>query len=190
MSQIWFTSDLHLGHNKPFLYEPRGFTNIYDHDDAIISHINNTVSHDDELYILGDLMLGDNEAGIRKIKQIKCPIHIIRGNHDSDARMELYDKCYNVIEICEGKFFKYGKYHFYLSHFPCIVSNYDEDKSLKQRMISLAGHSHYKDKFADIDKGLIYHIELDAHNNYPVSIDEIINDIKNYKRRIFNENPE
>ena len=26
---IYFSSDLHLNHNKPFLYEPRGFKDIY-----------------------------------------------------------------------------------------------------------------------------------------------------------------
>ena len=46
-------------------------------------------------------------------------------------------------------------------------------------MISLCGHSHSQDAFADWDKGLIYHVELDAHNNFPVSIDSIIKDIKN-----------
>ena len=33
-----------------------------------------------------------------------------------------------------------------------------------------------------MDKGLIYHVELDAHNCYPVSIDQIIEDIKMYRQ--------
>jgi hypothetical protein len=32
-----------------------------------------------------------------------------------------------------------------------------------------------------MNKGLIYHVELDAHNNYPVEINTIIEDIKTYK---------
>jgi hypothetical protein len=31
-----------------------------------------------------------------------------------------------------------------------------------------------------MDKGLCYHVELDAHNNYPVLLDNIIEDIKEY----------
>ena len=31
-----------------------------------------------------------------------------------------------------------------------------------------------------MNKGLIYHVELDAHNNYPVLIDDIIEDIQHY----------
>lgn len=175
---IYFTSDLHLGHLKSFLFEPRGFSNIEDHDKQIVENWNSIISEDDEVYCLGDCMLNDNENGIRLMSQLNGKIHLIRGNHDTDARIQLYSALPNVIEICEGKFFKYKKYHFYLSHFPCIVSNYDEDKPLQKRMINVCGHSHCKNRFKDMDKGLIYHAELDAHNCIPVSIDNIIEDIE------------
>ena len=45
-------------------------------------------------------------------------------------------------------------------------------------MIDLCGHTHTDDRFADFDNGLIYHVELDAHDNRPVRIDQIIEDIK------------
>lgn len=45
-------------------------------------------------------------------------------------------------------------------------------------MINLCGHAHTTNPFADMDKGLIYHVELDAHGCYPISIDDIIEDIK------------
>lgn len=178
MSNIWFCSDTHFGHNREFLYEPRGFNNIWEHDKQIIKNWNSVIQSEDEVYHLGDVMLGNNDYGLSCLKQLKGNIHIIRGNHCTDTRMKLYPECWNIVEITEGQFFKYKKYHFYLSHFPCIVSNYDADKPLKARMISLCGHSHTKDKFQDIDKGLIYHCELDAHDNYPVLIDDIIKDIK------------
>lgn len=176
---IYFTSDLHLGHQRDFLYEPRGFNNIYDHDAAIVANWNRVVGPDDDVYCLGDCMLNDNENGIKLLKQLKGKIHLVRGNHDTDSRMQLYSQCYNVVEITEGQFFKYKDYHFFLSHYPCIVSNYDADKPLKKRTVSLCGHSHTQDKFQDFDKGLIYHVELDAHNNTPVSIETILEDIKN-----------
>lgn len=176
---VWFTSDLHLGHNKPFLYEPRGFKNIQEHDNAIIENWNKIIRPNDKVYVLGDLMLNDNEAGIEKIKQLKGQIYVVRGNHDSEVRVNLYNNCNNIIKVAEGQFLRYGKYHFYLSHYPTLCSNFDNEKPLKARMISLCGHSHSQDAFADWDKGLIYHVELDAHNNFPVSIDSIIKDIKN-----------
>ena len=176
---VWFTSDLHLGHNKSFLYEPRGFKNIQEHDKAIIENWNKMIRPDDKVYVLGDLMLNDNEAGIEKIKQLKGQIYVVRGNHDSEVRVNLYNNCDNIIKVTEGQFLRYGKYHFYLSHYPTLCSNFDGDKPLKARMVSLCGHSHSQNAFKDWDKGLIYHVELDAHNNFPVSIDSIIKDIKN-----------
>lgn len=179
MGNIWFTSDLHFGHQKPFLYEPRGFKTIWDHDKKIIENWNSVVDTDDDVYVLGDLMLNNNDNGLYCIKQLKGRIHIVRGNHDSDTRMLLYKQCYNIVEITEGQFFNWHHYHFYLSHYPCICSNYDIDKPLKARYISLCGHTHTKDKFADMDKGLCYHVELDAHEGYPVKIENIVEDIKN-----------
>ena len=87
MNKIWITSDLHFGHQREFLYEPRGFTSIYDHDEEIIKNWNSVVDIDDDVYILGDIMLNDNEYGIKLFKRLKGKIHIIRGNHDTDARM-------------------------------------------------------------------------------------------------------
>ena len=181
--RIWLSSDLHLGHDRNFIWEPRGFKSVYEMNEAIVENWNSTVSEYDDIYLLGDVLLGDSEENIKYLKQLKGNIHITRGNHDSTNRIELYKKCWNVVEVNEGKFLNYHHYHFYLSHYPCLCGNYDEDKPLKAKMISLAGHYHTKDKFCDMDRGLIYHVELDAHGNKPVLLDTIIEDIKNYTKK-------
>lgn len=178
MGQVYITSDWHLGHKQPFIWEPRGFKNQYEMNEAIITNHNKVVSPDDDVYVLGDLMLNDNEEGLRCIKQMKGKLHIIRGNHDSTARIQLYSQCHNVVEITEGQYFKYKKYHFYLSHYPCLTSNNDSDKPLKARMINLCGHSHVKDPFTDWDKGTIFHCEVDSNNCYPWNLETIIELIK------------
>lgn len=180
MGNLWLTSDWHFFHSQPFIYEPRNFKNTYEMSEAIIQRHNEVVKPDDEVYCLGDLMLNDNDAGIRAIKQLKGNIHIIRGNHDSLTRIDLYNECWNVVEITEGQYINYNNYHFYLSHYPCLCGNFDDNKSLKTKMINLCGHRHDKNKFCDMDKGIIYHCELDAHNCYPVNIETIIEDIKNF----------
>lgn len=175
---IYITSDWHFGHDKPFLWEPRGFKNQYDMDNALIANYNAIVQPEDDVYCLGDIMLSNNDEGLRCLKSLKGNIHIIRGNHDSDTRMQLYNNCYNVVEVCEGKYLRYGKYHFYLSHYPSLTANYDDDKPLKAKIISLCGHTHTQDKWLDWSKGMIYHCEVDAHQNAPISLDNIIKDIK------------
>ena len=74
---IYLTSDLHFGHNKDFLYKPRGFDSIQQHDEQIIKNWNEIITDEDEIYILGDLMLNDNEYGLKCLKQLKGKIHVI-----------------------------------------------------------------------------------------------------------------
>ena len=67
MGQIFVTSDLHIGHNKPFLYEKRGFSSIEEHDTEVLRRWNSLVSYDDTVYILGDLCMGGNEKEWNRI---------------------------------------------------------------------------------------------------------------------------
>ena len=145
---------------------------------AIVNNWNEVVAPDDDVYVLGDLMLNNNAEGIKLLQSLNGRLHIVRGNHDSDARLQLYRECNNVVEIEGAIWLKYNGLHFYLSHYPTLTSNWDYNKPLKARLINLCGHSHDKDKWSDWDKGLIVHCELDAWNNRPVLIDTIIKEIK------------
>ena len=176
--RVFITSDWHFMHNRDFIYGPRGFSSAREMTDAIIERHNEIVQPQDHVYVLGDLMLNDNAAGLAAIKQLKGQIHVIRGNHDTDGRMDLYNNCYNVVEIVEGKYLVYKGYHFYLSHFPCLCGNFDGNKPLKNRIVSLCGHTHTQDPFLDWDKGLIFHCEVDSNNCYPWNLDDIIEKIK------------
>lgn len=181
---IYITSDLHFNHNKDFVWGSRGFQDIYEMNGEIIRRWNSLVRWNDEIYLLGDVCLGGGSveaaaANRKLISQLNGIITIIRGNHDTDSRVEMYKECHNVVSCDQyATQFKYTGYHLYLSHYPTLTANYDEDKPLKAKVINLCGHSHTEDKFSDWDKGLIYHCEVDAHDCYPVSLDNILSDIK------------
>ena len=55
---IFIVSDLHLGHSKDFIYRARGFESVEDMNEAIIRNWNEVVDEDDDVYILGDLVMG------------------------------------------------------------------------------------------------------------------------------------
>lgn len=112
------------------------------------------------------------------LRRLNGEIKIIRGNHDTDARWQLYGTLPNVELLGYATMLKYKKYSFYLSHYPSITGNFDYDKPLRQQVINLCGHSHVQNPFADIDKGLIYHCEMDANNCYPVLLEDIIEEMK------------
>ena len=174
---IYFTSDLHFNHDREFIYAPRGFSSIHEMNDIIIEKWNSIINMEDDIYVLGDLMLGNNETAIKMIKNLKGNIHIIRGNHDTDTRITLYNDCYNIVEITEGQYLKINGYHFYLCHYPTITSNLEKDGNLKSHLINLFGHTHQNNNFYN-DIPFMYHVGVDSHNCYPVSFEQIIEDIK------------
>lgn len=174
---IYFTSDLHLNCNREFIWKPRGFQSIDEMNSAIISNITSIIKPGDELYILGDLTLGQ-ETGITEqlfawFTNNNIKVTIIRGNHDTDNRVNLYRSF--GLEVCDAKYLKYKGYHFFLTHYPCLTGNLERE-SLKQMTCNLFGHTHQKNNFYE-DRPYMYHVGVDSHNCFPISIDKIIEDM-------------
>ena len=67
---IYFTSDLHFCHSRSFIYEPRGFSSVYEMNNTIVKNFNEVISWTDDLYILGDLMLNDNIEGMKLVRRL------------------------------------------------------------------------------------------------------------------------
>ena len=178
-NNIWFTSDLHFCHDKEFLYKPRGFKTIYEHNEAIIENWNKTIGDNDLVYVLGDLMLKDNDLGRKCFNQLRGYKYIILGNHDSEARQEFYPSLRGIIGMAYAKPIKFNKYTFFLCHYPTKVGNYDDEETHKKKYC-LCGHTHTNNRWLDFKDCKSYHVELDAHNNTPIHIEDIVKDIQKY----------
>ena len=173
---IWITSDFHFGHEKEFLWQPRGFLSWEDHAESLIKNYNEVVDKDDEVYILGDCVLKNDDFGIECLKQLKGHKYLAVGNHDSNLRINKY-KEENIFEKIEyGYRLRHGKYSIWLQHYPAMMGNYKD----KNPTICFAGHTHSPDKFQNMENGC-YNVALDAHNCYPISIEKIIKDIRKYR---------
>ncbi len=188
----FFTSDLHFCHDKDFVYAVRGFESIDEMNAEIIRRWNERVMPDDDVYVLGDLMLGDVEEGLRLIAKLNGYLHIIRGNHDTDTKASRYLELPNVVSVEFATVYKYKKAIFWLSHYPTITANYDDDKPWAQHLVCLFGHTHQVSPFYEIAKHTgenpyMYNVGMDAHDCTPVSIEEVINDIRNKKQQLNNE---
>lgn len=184
IEKIWFTSDTHFSHDKEFLYGSRGFNSVEDMNTEIIKRWNAVVAPNDIVYHLGDIFLSNSETGLNAFKQLNGQFHIIRGNHDTDAKIELLKQCSNVIDIQWATMIKYKKIMFFLSHCPSVTRTLD-DAPNKQGIINLYGHTHQTTNFYN-DNPYMYHVGMDSHNLTPVEINEIITDIKN--KRILLDN--
>lgn len=173
MSKIFLTSDLHIGHSKEFLWKPRGYKNCFEHDKDLIRKWNKAVTDDDIVYILGDIMLEDNEYGKVIFNQLNGFKYIIVGNHDTETRQSFYEELRGVLSVKYADILKYGKYRFFLCHFPSYVKSFDKSSKL----FCLHGHTHNKDRFEFINQ-CCYNVNLDAHNMEPIEISKIVEDIK------------
>ena len=175
MNNILVTSDLHLYHDREFVYKPRGFNSIDEMNEAILENWNKTVDNSDIVYILGDIMLNDNDKGMELFNKLNGIFYIIRGNHDTDTRVNLYESCEKVRSVKYADMIKYKGYHFFMTHYPCMTGNLEKE-SLKQCTLNLFGHTHQKTNFYQ-DMPFMYHVGMDSHNCTPVLIDDIIEEM-------------
>lgn len=175
---IYFTSDLHLNHDRDFIYGVRGFKSVDEMNKAIIENWNKTVSDSDTVYILGDIMLGDNKESIELFNKLKGQKFIVLGNHDTSERAKIYAKAPNTTVLGYAHLLKVNKQQFYLSHYPTIMrDDIMHFKMKRSAPICLFGHIHQNIKFYN-GYPYVYHIGLDAHNLTPIALPDVINEIK------------
>ena len=173
--KIYLTSDLHFGHDREFVWKVRGYNSVEHMNTRQVEKWNAIVDSDDDVYVLGDVMLGATD-NIRYISQLNGRLHIVLGNHDTATREKLYKELPNVVEVAEvGIRLKYKKYHFVLTHYPMFTGNLEKE-SLKQMSLNLYGHTHQLTNFYN-DMPFMYHVGADSHNGYPVLLDDIIEEM-------------
>ncbi len=152
---------------------------------ALIQNINDTVSTEDDLWILGDFSYGISKEEVRALRKlISCRhVHLIYGNHDKDYSS---DQIFQSVQQYKELKTAYGRV--VLFHYPIL-----EWSAAHYGSIHLHGHIHstgdYNEenlskKFADRisyghtakheDLGLrIYDVGVDANNYRPISIERI-----------------
>lgn len=187
-SNIYFSSDLHLGHENPLIYEQRGFRDIESHDKAIIDNINKTVSPTDNLFLLGDICMKGKYEDLSYVKEllskIRCMnITVVAGNHETLEKMAMYKRLGFTVEESPSMNFKLDGQRYLLSHYPTITQNFNLKRDLKREVINLYGHTHQKSQFYEINGigfPLNYHIGVDSNELCPVRLDIVLERIEEY----------
>ena len=184
MSKVFFTSDLHFGHENVISFDNRPFTSVEEMDRELVRRWNAKVCKDDMVYVLGDMIWKsrNNDAHIL-IKSLNGQIVLIKGNHDrflhnAQAKTALVDvKDYEDINVTmeDGAVRR------------CILSHYFIPlyNGHRYQAIHLHGHSHFTDEakleLAIAEKLNERGFSNEIHNvgcmywNYePVTLDEIL----------------
>ena len=143
-------------------------------NEAQVEKWNAKADDEDDIYVLGDFMLGD-KSNIKYIERLKGNIHLVYGNHDTDARKGLYFNVPQIIESAHAIALKYKKHNFFMTHYPCLTGNLEKE-SLKQCTLNLFGHTHQTTNFYE-DRPYMYHVGVDSHPEVLVDLDDIIEEM-------------
>ena len=184
--RVYFTSDSHFNHNQKFIYESRGYKNRYEHNDALITKINEVVRPEDTLIHLGDFCLNITPPEFDAIlSRINCQnIAYIWGNHNScirryyeDAVTTEYGKDIEVYPYAVGKLTYLGYYKELIVNGHMIVIHHYPHQIWNQMQKSawqLSGHSHYSNPTTQLDHpdNKILDVGWDGHGK-PLSFPEI-----------------
>lgn len=172
---IYLTSDTHFCHDKPFIYEPRGFSSIQEMNETLIENWNGTVSKNDIVYVLGDFFLGTDYDFIKNtVERLNGNIYLILGNHDTNAKWQFYTMLSSILSVKFADIIVYKKRQFYMSHYPTLTATLQSNPD--KAIFNLFGHTHSKDKFYE-NSPYMYNVAVDANDNTPVSIDFIYDSI-------------
>lgn len=184
MGKVFFTSDLHFGHENVLHFDKRPFSSVEEMDAELVRRWNAKVGKGDLVYVLGDLIWRTRtDDAPTLIKSLNGQIILIKGNHDrflhnakavaALAAVKDYDDI--AVQLEDGT-----KRRCILSHYFIPMYN-----GSRYGAIHLHGHSH-KTMEADIERSIaqmltekeipncIYNVGCMYWNYEPVTLDEIL----------------
>lgn len=184
MGKVFFTGDLHFGHENAIAFDDRPFASVEEMDAELIRRWNNKVSKRDLVYILGDMIWkprNDDALGI--IKSLNGRIVLIKGNHDRFLHNSKVKEAFSAIKDYDDISITMEdgtKKRVILSHYFIPMYN-----GHRYQAIHLHAHSHFTNEadfevdFADYlnsigCKNEIYNVGCMYWNYEPVTLDEII----------------
>lgn len=168
---IFFTADLHLGHENIIKQCQRPFNNVDQMDKELIKNWNSVVNVDDEVYILGDFTMKSAYVAHGYLSALNGKKYLIAGNHDDFINE--FEMCYGDLEWIKDYYkLSYEGMEFVLFHYPIL-----EWENKGKNSIHLYGHIHNNKKWLEYIKqigGKSMNVGVDVNDYRPVSIERIL----------------
>jgi len=199
--KTFISSDIHFSHANILKYCPwrrldKDMSDdlekiqemIFSMNEMIISNWNSKVSQEDEVYILGDVSMGQIVNAPKYIRRLNGRKYLISGNHDKTLRKLIetnapeYDDLFVWIKDVHEMFVKQGpgkpKISVFMSHYPHASWNHMNIGS-----VHLHGHLHGSPSGIT---GRIMDVGLDTNDLFPYELNDVVermlkvSDIRNH----------
>lgn len=112
-------SDLHFNHENVIAMDQRPFLSVDEMNAALIHNWNHVVRPKDEVYLLGDVAMGNPEMVTPLLNQLNGHKFLIRGNHDAFLDQAGFDYG-NFDWVGDLGSFKENHRQYVLSHYPIL----------------------------------------------------------------------
>lgn len=159
MYNIFFASDLHLGHQNICKFQRddgtplRPWDDVNEMNECIIENWNRVVKPTDKVYDLGDVVM--KRAWLPLVGRLNGKKRLIRGNHDifnTKEYAEYYDEIYGV-RVLEDM----------------ILSHYPLHRESINRETNVHGHLHYR----EIPDGKYFNVSMECIDYKPISLEDL-----------------
>jgi calcineurin-like phosphoesterase family protein len=190
MHELFFTSDLHIGHvNAATKF--RGFATVEEHDETLIENWNSVVRPRDTVVLLGDAAMGTVTDSLLLFRRMHGRKWLMPGNHDwvhpahhgraealrkgRTAKVEEMERLYaeTFEDILPLTLEMAG---FTLCHFPPYGDHTAEERFAEYRPTDTGQdflHGHVHDMWKDRENGRLINVGVDVWDFRPVNIDTL-----------------
>ena len=169
---IYFTADLHIGHENIVKYCQRPFKNAGKMNTILKNVFNDIVKEDDTTYFLGDLALFSEtqKAALEQvIRNLNGKKKLVLGNHDIMNPFTYQEIGFAGVHTYLDRYFKWedNVYRVHLSHDPCVAQ--------VPNSIWICGHVHniFKVSYSKKLNNVIVNVGVDMWDFKPVSLKEV-----------------
>jgi calcineurin-like phosphoesterase family protein/predicted kinase len=182
----WVASDIHMNHLNILQYCPHRWINndgyspptwddVAEMNEKIISNWNSDVQPGDDVFIIGDVALGQIVKAPDLIRRLNGTKYLIAGNHDVTLKKLIannpgqYDDLFVWIKESYMLTWKYGdqKVQIYMHHFPHASWPHMSDG----KSIHLHGHLHGNPSGVT---GRIFDVGIDGNNLHPHILNNVV----------------
>jgi calcineurin-like phosphoesterase family protein len=183
----WIASDLHINHRQIPKYCPKRATGIVydalsedeltevvdDMNERIINNWNELIAPGDDVYILGDVAMGQIKFAPPLIRRLNGKKFLIAGNHDEKLIQNIgKDSSLNDLFVNIKDYHEMGhsvdgeKVKLCMSHFPFRHWN-------GQNRGAIMAHGHLHDSPCDVP-GRIFNVGIDNNDLKPFKLDDVV----------------